>query len=54
MIPPVQPRSGAPKTVMPLPNGRYLHCPEGGHLPTYDDQETYFSGLVDFLGDLPS
>ena len=32
-----------------LPRGRYLHCPEGSHLAMYDDQRTYFSGLVDFL-----
>jgi proline iminopeptidase len=32
-----------------LPAGRYLHCPEGSHLAMYDDQETYFAGLTDFL-----
>jgi proline iminopeptidase len=32
-----------------LADGRYLHCPNGSHLAMYDDQETYFSGLVDFL-----
>ena len=32
-----------------LPNGRYLHCPEGSHMAMYDDQVTYMSGLVDFL-----
>jgi len=32
-----------------LPRGRYLYCPDGSHLPMYDDQERYFSGLVDFL-----
>ena len=32
-----------------LPQGRYLHCPEGSHLAMYDDQETYFAGLIDFL-----
>jgi proline iminopeptidase len=35
-----------------LPNGRYLHCPEGSHLALYDDQETYFAGLTDFLANL--
>jgi proline iminopeptidase len=30
-------------------NGRYLHCPKGSHLAQYDDQKTYFSGLVDFV-----
>jgi proline iminopeptidase len=32
-----------------LPRGRYLYCPEGSHLAMYDDQLTYFSGLVDFV-----
>jgi proline iminopeptidase len=32
-----------------LPQGRYLHCPAGSHLSMYDDQQTYFSGLIDFL-----
>jgi proline iminopeptidase len=35
-----------------LPRGRYLHCPNGSHLAMYDDQETYFAGLVDFLHDI--
>jgi proline iminopeptidase len=29
--------------------GSYLYCPEGSHLSMYDDQRTYFSGLIDFL-----
>jgi proline iminopeptidase len=32
-----------------LPAGRYLHCPDGSHLAMYDDQKTYFAGLIDFL-----
>jgi proline iminopeptidase len=36
-----------------LAQGRYHHCPQGSHLAMYDDQETYFSGLVDFLQHLP-
>jgi proline iminopeptidase len=32
-----------------LPSGRYLYCPDGSHLALYDDQETYFAGLADFL-----
>ena len=32
-----------------LPQGRYLYCPNGSHCAMYDDQETYFAGLVDFL-----
>lgn len=30
-------------------NGRYLHCPNGSHLAMYDDQETYFKGLIQFI-----
>jgi len=37
-----------------IPNGRYLYCPNGSHLAMYDDQETYFTGLIDFLGSLPA
>jgi proline iminopeptidase len=32
-----------------LPKGRFLLCPNGGHMAMYDDQETYFAGLIDFL-----
>jgi proline iminopeptidase len=32
-----------------LPHGSYLHCPKGSHLSMYDDQNTYFDGLIDFL-----
>ena len=32
-----------------LPNGRYLHCPDGSHLSQFDDPEHYFPGLIDFL-----
>jgi proline iminopeptidase len=35
-----------------LPQGRYLHCPDGSHLAMYDDQQVYFAGLIDFLRDL--
>ena len=37
-----------------LPFGRYLYCPNGSHMALYDDQETYFAGLVDFLHGLPA
>ncbi len=30
-------------------NGTYLFCPNGSHLAMYDDQETYFTGLIDFI-----
>lgn len=33
-------------------NGRYEHCPNGSHLAMYDDQETYFEGLVRFINDV--
>ncbi len=35
-----------------LPQGRYLHCPDGSHLAMYDDQQVYFAGLVEFLHDV--
>jgi proline iminopeptidase len=35
-----------------LPNGRYLHCPNGSHMAMYDDQVTYMAGLVNFLRDV--
>ena len=35
-----------------LAAGRYLHCPNGSHLAMYDDQETYFEGLVAFMHDV--
>jgi proline iminopeptidase len=37
-----------------LPHGHYLYCPNGSHMALYDDQQTYFAGLVDFLEQLPS
>lgn len=32
-----------------LPKGHYLHCPKGSHMAFYDDQKTYFEGLLSFL-----
>ncbi len=32
-----------------LPAACHLHCPNGSHLAMYDDQQTYFAGLIDFL-----
>ena len=32
-----------------FPNGSYLYCPEGSHMAFYDDQATYFKGLIEFL-----
>ena len=30
-------------------NGQFLFCPNGSHMAMYDDQETYFNGVVNFL-----
>ncbi len=30
-------------------NGQYLHCPNGSHFSMYDDHETYFKGLIEFI-----
>jgi proline iminopeptidase len=35
-----------------LPNGRYLYCPNGSHFAMYDDQQTYFEGIIDFIRDV--
>jgi len=35
-----------------FPNGTYLYNPNGSHMALYDDQETYFTGLIDFLNTL--
>ena len=35
-----------------MPNGKYLHCPNGSHMSMYDDQETYVNGLIDFIQDV--
>ena len=35
-----------------LPQGRYLHCPNGSHLAQFDDPEHYFPGLIAFLRSL--
>ncbi|MDM4766095.1 proline iminopeptidase-family hydrolase [Pelomonas sp. SE-A7] len=32
-----------------LAKGRYLFCAQGSHMSMYDDQQTYFKGLVKFL-----
>ena len=31
------------------PKGTYLYCENGSHMCMYDDQKTYFSGLISFL-----
>ena len=30
-------------------NGQYLYCSKGSHMSMYDDQQTYFTGLVKFI-----
>ena len=30
-------------------NGSYLYCEKGSHMAMYDDQETYFKGLITYL-----
>jgi proline iminopeptidase len=37
-----------------LPDGRYLHLPNGSHMAMYDDQVAYFDGLIAFLRDVDS
>jgi proline iminopeptidase len=32
--------------------GRYLYCPDGSHLAMYDDQQVYFTGLIQFIEDV--
>ncbi len=32
-----------------IPRGTYLFCPDGSHLAMYDDQVTYFNGIIDFI-----
>jgi proline iminopeptidase len=33
-------------------NGKYLYCSEGSHMAMYDDQKTYFDGVISFLSTL--
>jgi len=32
-----------------IKHGQFLLCPNGSHMALYDDQETYFSGLIKFI-----
>lgn len=32
-----------------VPNGQFLLCPNGGHMSMWDDQTTYYAGLIKFL-----
>ena len=35
-----------------MPHSRYLYCANGSHMAIYDDQRTYFTGLVGFIRDV--
>ena len=35
-------------------HGEFLLCPEGSHCSYYDDQETYFNGLISFIKKIDS
>ena len=35
-------------------HGQYLYCPKGSHMSMYDDQQTYFKGVIKFLKETDS
>jgi proline iminopeptidase len=35
-------------------HGQFLYCPKGSHMSMYDDQKTYFNGLIKFLKETDS
>jgi proline iminopeptidase len=35
-----------------IPNGHFHLCPNGSHMAMYDDQQTYFEGLIGFINDV--
>jgi proline iminopeptidase len=35
-----------------IPKGRFHLCPSGSHMAMYDDQQTYFEGLIGFINDV--
>jgi len=35
-----------------FPRGSYLYCPNGSHMAIYDDQATWFGGVLDFIRDV--
>ncbi|QCK16646.1 proline iminopeptidase-family hydrolase [Mangrovivirga cuniculi] len=37
-----------------IPYSDFLLCPDGSHLSQYDDQETFFNGLIKFIKDVDS
>ena len=34
--------------------GRYLYCPNGSHLSMWDDQQTFMTGVINFIKDVDS
>jgi proline iminopeptidase len=35
-------------------HGRNVYCPNGSHMAMYDDQQTYFAGLIQFIEEVNS
>jgi proline iminopeptidase len=35
-----------------MPHARYLYCPNGSHMALYDDQQTWFGGVIGFIRDV--
>jgi proline iminopeptidase len=35
-----------------LPHGRYIFCANGSHMSLYDDQKTWFAGVIRFIQDV--
>ena len=35
-----------------MPHARYLYCPNGSHMALYDDQQTWFNGVIQFIRDV--
>jgi proline iminopeptidase len=33
-------------------HGRYLYCHNGSHMALYDDQQSYFRGIIEFVKDV--
>jgi proline iminopeptidase len=40
------------KIARDVKHGRFLLCPNGSHMAMYDDQQTYFTGLIQFIKDV--
>ncbi len=37
-----------------FPDGSHVHCPTGSHMSFYDDQKTYFAGVIDWINEVES